>query len=43
MFSDWSKLTREDNGLPAAAAGNPFPYKFSWLRCRYDAVRIEKS
>ena len=26
------KLTKEGNGLPAAAAGNLFLYKISWLQ-----------
>ena len=43
MFCDWSKSTKEDNRLPAAAAGNPFPYKIKRLRYRNDAIRIEKS
>ena len=34
-------ITKEDNGLPAAAAGNLFPYKISWLKLPQGSREVE--
>ena len=33
--------TKKDNDLPAAAAGNLFPYKFSWLKMPEGSSKVE--
>ena len=33
--------TKKDNDLKAAAAGNPFPYKISWLKIPQGLRNVE--
>ena len=33
--------TKKDNDLPAAAVGNLFPYKISWLKIPQGFIKVE--